>query len=76
MLLGAGEEGNSNTEFGSVDNVDGGGGEFNGELRLRFLFVDCPEVWGKEDAEEDMRPFCHERGRAKRAITTLERATK
>ena len=55
-LLGAGEEGNSNAEFGSVDNVDGGGGEFNGEVRLRFLFVDCPEVWGNEDAEEDMRP--------------------
>lgn len=74
-MLGAGEEGKSNTEFGSVDNVDGGGGEFNGEVRLRFLFVDCPEVWGNDEVETDIRPFCHESGREKRVITTLERPT-
>lgn len=73
MALGVGEEGKSNTEFGSVDNVDGGAGEFNGEVRLRFLFVDCPEVWGNEEADTDIRPFCHESGSEKRVIAALGR---
>lgn len=76
MLLGAGEEGNSNAEPGSVESVDGGGGgEFNGELRLRFLVVDCPAVWGNEDADADIRPFCHDSGREKRVIATIKRTT-